>query len=1735
MSTQAFGSAAASSDLTFIEKGVYSVASAAISGVSSLVNSTASLTGGIFSESTDPLINKAEAVEGLLGAEGRAYYEQNQLGLDTFGEIAAAFIPGTLAVKGLRLAQGSKFAMTGWREAQAALAGAPSGGISFGTILRPVTAADDLVKAARLSMAAGEEAILFKPLINKAIGSFGYQGALEGAAFEYAAQLFLKEGTLYDKASTTDTLLWNPLIAASLGGAFGAASGIFKVYGAGIREDIKGLSFGTSLKPFYGDAAGISKSIGELPAETLGFMALRNNDLKEVVIDRLTKTTDTQGKSILTANLQKLEAESQRAFERQALQVVSGDLEGQIIVDLQKNMDVKDFAATMTAVKSVARVGGDGLAENISSSTLTLMRATDDSLHLVSSGSKLPEGKIAKQAVSINDSTLILESGSARALSLIESKAAKFIQREADGSFTAPNGIDMSISSGKGWSKELAAGASEQEILGAVKAARQDLTAKVIIDAKTGGAIQTGTLHLNVADLISPAAAKKAPQLVKFRNADSGEILERKIDLNFKNRIPSSENSFEAMSKKLDKFDEIDFQQAWMAEADRARDAVKADKALSKEAFDSDLFQAASHVDALEAAGKTEFRLQIDKGIFTDPISINEARIQIAERKLAEFERLRFLGLAPEQIEQRLKAELTEGIVPTIEGMIGSRIDFAKPRYLALETNVYKAGLFREAASASAAYQIERQQWRSQYSVRANEIISGLGFGAFPDLDYRNFKTAVNAATPAPTLFTNAIATPQVLAAGAFKQNFDRKMIELGDQISAAQVATRNKITTQEAINELAAIELKFHSTPAWDVPIIKANANGNFYLVPRKLGAELDSLADQAMKNANKPDKVAMFQDAQERMIKQSGTLIKNKEVAEHLLSLAKAKNSVRDLRDPFQALHGKDAVANIPNELFFPPIDALEVPFVLFKRIPGMAGQPSKMEASVARNAEEFQAMKTRMEAQIRDLDDGFVGATLHTTDDIKRNKQLQLDYDFNKDFLNTNFSSEAQRKGVVLGAPSQGLAGRASAERIDSWIHSQYRLAADELTFAAWPQVNELQMLHADWVKQNVQSTFGKGTAKNSQFDIDRVTIAEKTSPFSLTLDLLMNKSREDRTKIPGVINRSVQAAYDKGMEWITNRTATALSDPKLVKNILTDQELIALSKEAQYYGVNSDFLQTGVAHLKTQGVVTPDLMNGVHKLNALSQFLTLRMDAMNPLVNLLSTPITGIPHIRNLVNEARLANGGKLPERLQELLGVKGEDGNVSTLSLLKVFFKAAREFHGEKGLAQQVLQTIGKDGRNLQHRQNLIDIRSGIFIPQADRTTVDKALTGVADYFQKNKIASTLGNWSDHAEELTQFLAARSGQLIAEASGLSKADTRLFMAGFAEQVNNSTNRAARHSFYNGPVGAVLGLYQNYMRGMMTRTLQFLQEGNPKAILEMAGLQATLFGARSLPLMDFYNRNLLGENNAAHADAFTAIYGVNGKALGDFITYGAGSSLLGVNVFSRGDLTPFSPTVLPLPWDSAPAKTLINIGKLGGEIMESMGSLLKGDASFAKNNFLYALEHNGLNRPIGRTAAMFQGYSTTINGQPVYKFGQAEDRGIWGGILPSQVAWPLTIAAGLAGTSGLTEAVNKDVLYRFTAYQLEDKKARNEFSKNMRIEAGLGTLNEERVSELSARYVEKGGSPTGFKTALTRAYSSNQSDNMTELFKAPSMQKSLRSAQVILGPNATLNPDPNALSE
>ena len=194
------------------------------------------------------------------------------------------------------------------------------------------------------------------------------------------------------------------------------------------------------------------------------------------------------------------------------------------------------------------------------------------------------------------------------------------------------------------------------------------------------------------------------------------------------------------------------------------------------------------------------------------------------------------------------------------------------------------------------------------------------------------------------------------------------------------------------------------------------------------------------------------------------------------------------------------------------------------------------------------------------------------------------------------------------------------------------------------------------------------------------------------------------------------------------------------------------------------------------------------------------------------------------------------------------------------------------------------------------------------------------------------------------------------------------------------------------------------------------------------------------------------------------------------------YGAGSNMLGlvhpdlaVNLYSRGDLNPRQASIIPLPWNpedtalfSATKKTVSNLAQLAQHLSGGAG---------VKESLLFAMEHNGVSRPISGIGAFLGGGQTTTKGTLLASYGDTD--------LAS-----FAFFARLAGGKPLDDATAADGLYRLQAYKADRASRVASVGENMRLAMKNGEMPD--VTGFMRDYTHAGGDLDNFNKFVKQQF-------------------------------------------
>ena len=192
------------------------------------------------------------------------------------------------------------------------------------------------------------------------------------------------------------------------------------------------------------------------------------------------------------------------------------------------------------------------------------------------------------------------------------------------------------------------------------------------------------------------------------------------------------------------------------------------------------------------------------------------------------------------------------------------------------------------------------------------------------------------------------------------------------------------------------------------------------------------------------------------------------------------------------------------------------------------------------------------------------------------------------------------------------------------------------------------------------------------------------------------------------------------------------------------------------------------------------------------------------------------------------------------------------------------------------------------------------------------------------------------------------------------------------------------------------------------------------------------------------------------------------------------YGLASNVLQASLWSRGDVTPRTPTLVPVtPQDTVAVSMAI---KAGNAFMDLMGTTM-GQFKEANPNFAVgvaeAIAHAGINRPLAGLAEVALGARTSRDGKLDVDLRQHD-----------VLSW--ATAVRLLGAKPIDEAIAMDAYQRQLQYRTAMRERTAAISEALRTHAiGTGEIPPDLIESFAQSYTRAGGSIENFRSAYLRA--------------------------------------------
>lgn len=796
--------------------------------------------------------------------------------------------------------------------------------------------------------------------------------------------------------------------------------------------------------------------------------------------------------------------------------------------------------------------------------------------------------------------------------------------------------------------------------------------------------------------------------------------------------------------------------------------------------------------------------------------------------------------------------------------------------------------------------------------------------------------------------------------------------------------------------------------------------------------------------------------------------------ELSQKVADFERANQTINDTRNiaknRWRQAMGLPESSNLPvGTLYAPPIDVSKYPFFAYIRdLEGKGGSDGGVGIITAKTGEEL-AQKT---AGFKD------NYQIIYKDDNQKFREARGDYDYSRNFADTQLNAEMRRQGVLNNIYPESNVEATIQDYIGFHSRQELRLTRD------YTELNNTQFFAELAAKGE---TFAKADTSQRGW-LGSVTKSAPDNPYDTYRTTALAINPKENYKMWYDAQEKGAAFFNKAFD--TARDAFISAD----KGMLSYEEA---SKVTAKMGLPNAYA-SAVDGLKAYS----DTAYNVPNVNWLGKFLgtahsvmsatLLRLDAFQAMVNVVSTPVL-------MLSEAQAAiKAGS------ELLTVALPDGSGRRApSVLKLMAQGTTSFVTRDVDHAEIMPLLKKIGAVRDKDSTYVDMVRELALPKTGSTweQAQASLSKAADIGQKYT-GNTL------AEEMSRYVPGYMAYKIFSEAGQTGQALEDNIATFVNRVQGNYVASQRPVAFQGPIGSALSLFQTYNVNLIQQLLRHVEEGNGKSLAMMMGAQTTLFGLNGLPGFQMLNHSIVANayGNADHTDAYSAIPDWAGKDLGKWLMYGGLSNVLNTGLYSRGDINPRQVTILPVNPLDFPA---ISGGiKFAGNLIDTAGKIADGGSIPA--SLLLGLEHNGLSRPLSGLAQIVQGFATTGKGTVISPPNTDTTQG-WNNLISG------ANLARLGGARPLDEAIMMDAKYQQTVYQAKDATRKAMLGEAVKTQVygdeTSANLTPEVLQRFASEYAKTGGTQTGFNQWVVQQVKEANTGVAAQIFKAnatPSMQ-------------------------
>jgi hypothetical protein len=833
---------------------------------------------------------------------------------------------------------------------------------------------------------------------------------------------------------------------------------------------------------------------------------------------------------------------------------------------------------------------------------------------------------------------------------------------------------------------------------------------------------------------------------------------------------------------------------------------------------------------------------------------------------------------------------------------------------------------------------------------------------------------------------------------------------------------------------ELAAISTAARAT---DEKLVMMGVEQGFpgnYLVSRKMA----KLADED---------IEAFTDWKERAIaglqgKEQIFKIADEDVADFMKQWINTNDRRMEQRGVLANAHGMTH-QHEAGTFYVPPIDTTKQPFFAFvKAKDGAIFGRTDVGVLTARTEEELIKLSDHVKTE---------GFDVWFKKDTEQFFKAKGEYEYGRTLHESGINSELKKRGVLFEFMPNMNPESVVSEYLNYTRRAEHGLVRDAISTKYHALTAELSSL-----SENYTSV---ATSKTGW--LSKIAARAVDDPYGDYMRTMLNVSKRAEYPILQQTNDFIDAVGTRAYRAI-NAGYQEMKSGKI-----SWEEAGPLLRR---YGLGESFKDES---LFQAAQTTPDknlIREYINRANALIATTTLRLDFLNPIVNVLSTPVMAFAEIQSL--KKLVSKDPELSKLFEDLTTVKLPDGSMRVGQSSGKLLAKATENYWKQPERIELYRSIGAiDGTMNLHRKMIDDLGMGAGVESSKLSKIIEGAAAKGEAITGNKFA----------EQFTRFVSADMMFQMTEGAvkkGLmSEPERNSFINIFVNRVQGNYLASQRPILFQGTTGAAIGMFQTYTFNMLQQLFRHVENRDAAAMATMLGMQTSIYGLNGLPGFDAINTHIIGNGklNSHHADLYTKSAEIFGKESGEWLMYGSASAMPFFSaqspaLYTRGDINPRYLTIVPTNPKDVPA---FSAGIKVVDLISNMADGIAGDGS-VKSTFLQGLEHNGLSRPLAGLGAVLQGGSTTGKGNL---------------IAANNDLLSIATLSRLAGAKPMDESIARNEQFRQLAYKANDRAKLEKLAYHFKTKIINGEeIDAETQTEMLAKYAASGGRIENYGMAI-----------------------------------------------